>query len=375
MLVAPLAGWCTPLDDLPDPVFANRMLGDGVAIDPLESVLHAPCDGEVIALPASRHAITLRAANGAEVLLHVGIDTVALQGHGFEACVQLGDRVSAGTPLLRFDLDALAQRAPSLLTPIVVLTPGYAVSLLATGKSLRAGEPLLSMTTIANNAKDAGESRIAANAVRDDHNTSTGIEQPSVHLDAIVQLAHGLHARPAARIVEAARAAPDAAPTLSFQGREADARSVTALMTLGVRHGDRLTVHARGADAAAIAKRISAVLAGEGEEHTPASNRASGSPPRDSGDAVPSPVPIDRDAATRTGVIAGVVASRGLAVGTAYHLHTVAFEIPERGIDFVHETATLAARPRVRPHEACQCRLRCAGDTSRHRRRAPRAAR
>ena len=77
VLLAPFAGWCTSLDDLPDPVFAGRMLGDGVAIDPLEPTLHAPCDGEVIALPASRHAITLRAANGKGVLT---IDTATLNG-------------------------------------------------------------------------------------------------------------------------------------------------------------------------------------------------------------------------------------------------------------------------------------------------------
>ncbi len=262
VLLAPFAGWCTSLDDLPDPVFAGRMLGDGVAIDPLEPVLHAPCDGEVIALPASRHAITLRAANGAEVLLHVGIDTVALHGQGFEACVSVGDRVRAGAPLLRFDLDAVAQRAPSLLTPILVLSAGYAVSQLAVGTSLRTGDPLLRMTatgSIAGTSRNDTRGGIGAGA------TSADTEPSVVQQEAIVRLEHGLHARPAARIVDAARAAAGAAPTRIFNGREADARSVTALMTLGVRHGDRLIIQARGADAGVIATRIAAVLAGEGE--------------------------------------------------------------------------------------------------------------
>jgi len=84
-VVAPLAGWSTPLDEAPDEVFAARLLGDGVAIDPTEGTLYAPCDGEIVLLPASRHAVTLRTASGCQLLLHVGIDTVALGGEGFEA--------------------------------------------------------------------------------------------------------------------------------------------------------------------------------------------------------------------------------------------------------------------------------------------------
>ncbi|MBV9316244.1 MAG: PTS glucose transporter subunit IIA, partial [Gammaproteobacteria bacterium] len=121
-LLAPLAGWCAPLDEAPDEVFAGRLLGDGVAIDPTEGALHAPCDGEVVLLPASRHAVTLRTTSGCEILLHVGIDTVALGGQGFEAHVRQGDRVRAGERLLSFDLDFLAQHARSLLTPIIVTT-------------------------------------------------------------------------------------------------------------------------------------------------------------------------------------------------------------------------------------------------------------
>ncbi len=93
-LLSPLAGWAGPLEEVDDAVFAARMLGDGMAIDPTEGILRAPCDGEVTALPESAHAVTLRAAIGAEVLLHVGIDTVALKGEGFSAEVAVGQRVS-----------------------------------------------------------------------------------------------------------------------------------------------------------------------------------------------------------------------------------------------------------------------------------------
>jgi multiphosphoryl transfer protein len=91
---APLRGWLTTLDEVPDEVFAQRVLGDGLCIDPTSNTVHAPCDAEVISLPASRHAIALRTAEGAEILVHVGIDTVALRGLGFEAHVNVGDRVA-----------------------------------------------------------------------------------------------------------------------------------------------------------------------------------------------------------------------------------------------------------------------------------------
>ncbi|MET0272287.1 MAG: PTS glucose transporter subunit IIA, partial [Phenylobacterium sp.] len=143
VLDAPLNGWAAPLDEAPDPVFAGRMLGDGVAMDPTSESLHAPCDGVVVGLPASRHAVTLRADNGAELLLHVGLETVALGGEGFTAHVAQGQRVRRGERLLSFDLDGLAGRVRSLLTP-VVLTNGDAFEIVsrALGREVRQGEPL-----------------------------------------------------------------------------------------------------------------------------------------------------------------------------------------------------------------------------------------
>ena len=129
-ILAPLAGWCTPLAEVPDAVFANAMLGEGAAVDPLDSELRAPCDGEVISIAASRHAVALRTATGAEILLHLGIDTVGLAGEGFEMRVRKGERVRVGDLLVRFDLDAVARRAPSM--PISVKPmPSNISSLLA----------------------------------------------------------------------------------------------------------------------------------------------------------------------------------------------------------------------------------------------------
>ena len=88
-ILAPFDGWCSSLDEVPDPVFAGRMLGDGLAIDPTGGILIAPCAGEIITLPASAHAVSIRAARGIDVLVHIGIDTVQLGGRGFDARVSI----------------------------------------------------------------------------------------------------------------------------------------------------------------------------------------------------------------------------------------------------------------------------------------------
>ena len=119
-LRAPLSGVVWPLERIPDPVFAQKMVGDGASIDPTDAVLVAPCDGEVLSLHPAGHAVTLRTAEGAEILLHIGIDTVALKGEGFHPMVSAGETVRVGAPLISFDLDYLATHAKSLLTQVVI---------------------------------------------------------------------------------------------------------------------------------------------------------------------------------------------------------------------------------------------------------------
>src|SRR5262249_21086562 len=142
--------WSSPLDEAPDAVFAGRMMGDGVAIDPTGTSLHAPCDGVLIVVPASRHAVTLRADNGAEILLHVGIDTVGLAGQGFELHVREGQGVRAGDRLISFDLEVLAQGAKSLVTPVVVTdTVGFPISRRSQDCALKVGDFLMEIAPLA----------------------------------------------------------------------------------------------------------------------------------------------------------------------------------------------------------------------------------
>src|SRR6516164_6785278 len=119
-VVSPLSGQVWPLERVPDPVFAQKMVGDGLSIDPVDNVMLAACDGEIVSVHAAGHAVTLRTPEGLELIMHVGIDTVALKGEGFIPRVKQGDKVRAGDGLIQFDLDFLATHAKSLLTQIVV---------------------------------------------------------------------------------------------------------------------------------------------------------------------------------------------------------------------------------------------------------------
>ena len=114
------SGIVVPIEAVPDPVFAGRMLGDGLAIDPTAGVLYAPCDGTVAQLHRSHHACVLESADGVRMLLHIGIDTVLLKGEGFTPRVAEGEAVRAGQPLIEFDIDVLKRHGKPVVTMLVI---------------------------------------------------------------------------------------------------------------------------------------------------------------------------------------------------------------------------------------------------------------
>ncbi|MDP1027641.1 phosphoenolpyruvate--protein phosphotransferase [Sphingomonas sp. KR1UV-12] len=240
IVLAPLAGVVRPLAQVPDAVFASGMMGPGLAIDPTGDTLHAPIDGLVASIHAARHALTIEAVNGAKLLLHLGIDTVALGGAGIQLLVAEGMRVTAGTPLLRFDLDRLVREATAIVTPVIATGNGNRIEALATGM-VTVGMPLFRLVQgddapVVETADGEGSSRRVA-----------------------VRLPHGIHARPAATIGAAARTA-GAAVTLIHGDRRAPANSVTALLGLGAACGSVVTIEAKGERAVEAIEAIAAVL-------------------------------------------------------------------------------------------------------------------
>lgn len=118
-IVAPIKGELKPITEVPDQVFAGKMMGDGFAIVPAEGMVVSPVNGKIVNLFPTKHAIGILSDAGREILIHVGIDTVNLKGQGFETLVSENDIVEQGQPLLKVDLDYIKEHATSTITPIV----------------------------------------------------------------------------------------------------------------------------------------------------------------------------------------------------------------------------------------------------------------
>jgi PTS system beta-glucosides-specific IIC component len=144
-LISPLTGTIVPLSEVDDAVFSSGILGEGVAIRPTDGAVRAPIAGVVTALLDSKHAVGIRADDGVEVLVHVGIDTVQLNGSPFVAHVAVDDRVEVGQLLLEADLDAITAAGYDTTTPVLVVNSvDYTVTVTATG-TVTSGDPLVSI--------------------------------------------------------------------------------------------------------------------------------------------------------------------------------------------------------------------------------------
>jgi len=119
-LFAAMNGKVVKLEDVPDPVFNQKMMGEGIAIEPREGEIFSPVDGKVVQIPDSKHAIGLETEQGTEILLHVGLETVSLKGKGFTPNVNVGDKVSVGQSLMTVDLEYIRDNASSIITPMVI---------------------------------------------------------------------------------------------------------------------------------------------------------------------------------------------------------------------------------------------------------------
>ncbi len=332
VLVSPMKGWIGPLDEVPDPVFAERLLGDGVAVDPTGNTVYAPCDGMI--MTSAKHAVTLRATCGAEILIHVGLETVALAGEGFVAHVSEGRSVHTGDPLLTFDLDLLARKVKSLISPVVVTNgDDFEIVHRAANRETEVGEFLMELKPLKVQAADVGD--------------AGSVETR----DVVVALAHGIHARPAATLANSAkRFSCDIA--LVLEGRRVNAKSIVALMSLGVRSGARVTVSATGTDARkAVDALADLIVAGLGEV------------PGEESAVVAAPAPVVQESGDPKR-IRGVSAAPGIAIGPVAHMKLAEIAVAENGSGIAREAAEIA-----RALAGVRARLELsAGSGDRHRR-------
>lgn len=118
-IVIPIEGTLLSLTEVPDEVFSQKMMGDGFAIKPENGAVVSPVNGQIVNVFPTKHAIGIEAANGKEILIHFGIDTVNLKGEGFNVQVNQGDKVTAGQKLMDVDLSIIEAKAKSIITPII----------------------------------------------------------------------------------------------------------------------------------------------------------------------------------------------------------------------------------------------------------------
>jgi phosphocarrier protein FPr/phosphocarrier protein len=272
------------------------MMGPGVAIDPTDGIVRSPADATIVSIPESAHAVTLRLENGAELLIHVGLETVALKGVGFRAISSAGAQVKAGDPLIEVDLAAVANGARSLVTPIVLANEGFELELGTASRPVEAGERIGAIR---------GRGASASNSDGKTYERAVRIGAP-----------HGLHARPAARI--AALVKQQGAEVTAILGEKSvNARSTVALMSLGVKQGDDLRLAGRGERArTAIDAVVGLIEAGLGEPAT----------------AVVAPRKLGGP----------ICASPGLAIGTIFQLRTADLPVPRDSADEASEHTNLA---------------------------------
>ncbi|BAV77064.1 PTS family porter, glucose-specific EI/HPr/EIIA component [Pseudomonas chlororaphis subsp. aurantiaca] len=300
-LLAPLSGLLMPLEQVPDPVFSSRVIGDGLCIDPTSQTLRAPLAGVVSNVQDSGHAVSITDDNGVQVLMHIGLDTVNLAGKGFSRLVQEGQRVEAGQPLIEFDADYIAVHARSLLTLMLVVSGEPFTWLIADSALVDSGQPLLQLglgeTAPSAEPEEEGEALF-----------SKPVTLPNPN---------GLHARPAAVFAQAAKGFK-ASICLHKQQASANAKSLVAIMALQTAQGDALQVSAAGEDAEAAIKALAELLAsGCGEAVS----------------AVIATEPVAPVAAPSGKLLRGVCASTGSAFGQVVQVAEQKLEIVEFAAD------------------------------------------
>lgn len=306
IIKSPLTGHLFPIEEIPDPVFSQKMVGDGISIDPLDQVLVAPVDGKVTQIHSASHAVTIATPQGIEVLIHIGIDTVKLKGAGFKAKVKVGDQVQVGDILIEFDADIVATKAKSLLTQILITN----------GELWTVAKPR------------AGKVFAGKDVILEVYNSKLSSESPSIKTNKnIVAIKSetvrilnpsGLHARPAAVLAGLAKKFKSDIRIQRDQN-QANAKSVVSIMALEINYDDQVTLIAEGPDAHEAVKQLVIILKdGLGEKASDAPHSSSVKPQN--------PIPnTDSDAS----ILIGVPASQGLAVGNIYQIRHEEIQVQE----------------------------------------------
>lgn len=317
---APTDGQIMPIEQVPDPAFAEKMLGDGLAIKPSAHFVVAPFDGTITSIHSSLHAVTLK-NDQVEILIHIGVESVALKGKGFEAFVKEGDQVKLGQKLIGFDPDFLAKNAPCNWVITVVTSPdGATLNKSPQSQSVGGKTPLFSLPGIAGQELPAAQ-------------TAPVQEETWIYSRTVViPNSNGIHARPAAALAQLAK--PHAFTIeIEFNDRRANLKSLVAVMGLGLARGAqiRLRANARHDQAAQALKELADFIeSGMGEKES------------DAEPAAAAPTTVAVPPSEDPNKPHALTACAGLALGNVYVWNKADISFAQTADDPAHEKTLLA---------------------------------
>lgn len=318
-LCSPLSGVFIDLALVPDPVFAEKMVGDGFAIDPLEGVLYSPIKGKIKSIHRAKHAITIESEHGFDILMHIGLETVALAGDGFKVLVKEGQSVNVGDKLTEFDMSVIAGRVVAMITPVLVTDieeKKISIKLLPHGEIINAGQKMM-LVKVGSEFTNEVVVEAAATASME----SELIVIPNVH---------GIHARPAAQLNAIARKYPNNEVLLLKGEQSANVKSVVSLLGLSVQYHDQIKILVKGTNAEQIIAELKAcLLAMHDDESESAGSSATAEEQKNAASKV------------ENGVYYGVIGSGGLAVARLVQQSATKFNYQRFAPDAEAELSTL----------------------------------
>ncbi|MBK23190.1 MAG: phosphoenolpyruvate--protein phosphotransferase [Halobacteriovorax sp.] len=308
-LKSPLSGVLVPIENVPDEVFAKKMVGDGVGIDPTGNTLTSPCHGKIVQLHESRHAITVENENGQQILLHIGIDTVNLKGQGFKAFVNVGEQVVTGQKLIEFDQDLIVTSGLSLVSVMVFIEgqnqPSFKI---VDQEKVISGE-----TSIANLEYEQKEE------VTD---LSTSIDRAYESVPFFVRMPSGMHARPAAKLAEIGKKFSSSIEIIKGN-KSAPISSIISVLGLEIAKDDEIIILAIGSDCQQAVKEVLSTLVKIEEDELESFNK----------DSKPTQTKKLLEVKSDERTLVGTSASDGVVIGVISKLGKLDLTYSEKGED------------------------------------------
>lgn len=242
----PLLGLMINIEKVPDLVFAEKMVGDGIAIEPFDNHIYAPISGVVKQIHTAKHAITISNEDGINVMMHIGLDSVNLGGKGFKLDISVGDKVICRQKIGEMDLDYISQHAKALISPVIFidLDPNVANFKVIWQEEAILDKPVMQVTLVKKDKqKSPSVDSTYANLVK-----STAIQ---------ITNATGIHARPAAMLCDKVKEITDGQVYLEKDGRVENLKSIVAILGLSVECNDVVHIYA---ESQAVVDQVSKVL-------------------------------------------------------------------------------------------------------------------